>query len=343
MTIPQTMRALVLKHDGYSGTSEGPAIKTLEPYLEERQIAVPQPGPGEVLVEVGLGGINPSDLHFIKGEYGRPRVKGAPGGFEGMGTVVAAGQGAEKLVGKRAGFVAGRSGSWAQYAIADASSCVPVLDAVRDEDAAALFVNPLTAIAMFEEMKKSQAKSFIMTAAASQLCKFIAGLARDEGYEAIAIVRRDEHLETLKGLGAAHALNSAKPDFLAQIGKLIGETKPRVLLDAVADQISSDIFFSMGSRARWIIYGKLSSEAPLLTQPGQFIFMDKKIEGFWLSSWLKHAPREEVFAAGAKVQQRFASGAWKTDVAAIVPLGEAMTRIPNEFAGANHGKVFIKP
>jgi NADPH:quinone reductase-like Zn-dependent oxidoreductase len=343
MTIPQTMRALVQKHDGYSGTSEGPSIQSLEPYLEEREIAVPQPGPGQVLVKVGLGGINPSDLHFIKGEYGRPRVKGAPAGFEGMGTVVAAGAGAEKLVGKRAGFVAGDSGAWAEYALADASSCVPVIDAVRDEDAAALFVNPLTAIAMFEEMKKSQAKAFIMTAAASQLCKLIAGLARDEGHEAIAIVRRDEHVATLKALGAAHVLNSASPGFMAEVGRVIETAKPRVMLDAVADQTSSDIFFLMGSRARWIIYGKLSSEAPLLTQPGQFIFMDKKIEGFWLSKWLKHAPREEVFAAGAKVQQRFASGAWKTDVAAIVPLGEAMARLPKELAGANHGKVFIKP
>jgi NADPH:quinone reductase-like Zn-dependent oxidoreductase len=304
---------------------------------------VPQPGPGQVLVKVGLGGINPSDLHFIKGEYGLPRVKGAPGGFEGMGTVVAAGQGAERLIGKRAGFVAGGSGAWAQYALADVPSCVPVLDDVRDEDAAALFVNPLTAIAMFEEMKKSEAKAFIMTAAASQLCKLIAGLARDEGYEAVAIVRRDEHLAVLKNLGAAHVLNSTAPDFQAGLARVLKDAKPRVLLDAVADQISSDMFFAMGSRARWIIYGKLSQELPVLTQPGQFIFLDKKIEGFWLSKWLKHAPREEVFAAGAKVQQRFASGAWKTDVAAIVPLGEAMQRLPRELAGANHGKVFVKP
>ncbi len=223
------------------------------------------------------------------------------------------------------------------------SSCVPVLDEVRDEDAAALFVNPLTAIAMFEEMKKSEAKAFIMTAAASQLCKLIAGLARDEGYDAIAIVRRDEHLDVLKNLGASHVLNSASPDFKDGLAKVLKDAKPRVLLDAVADQISSDMFFAMGSRARWIIYGKLSPQPPVLTQPGQFIFMDKKIEGFWLSKWLKHSPREEVFAAGAKVQQRFASGAWKTDVAAIVPLGEAMARLPKELAGANHGKVFIKP
>ena len=343
MTIAKTMQALVLKNQGYSGTSEGPALASLEPWLELRQIPVPTPGAGQVLIKVGLGGVNPSDLHFIKGEYGIPRVKGAPAGFEGMGEVVAASPGFERLIGKRAGFVAGASGAWAQYALADYTSCVPVLDAVRDEDAAALFVNPLTAIAMFEEVKKSEAKAFIMTAAASQLCKLIAGLARDEGCQAIAIVRRDEHVAVLKELGAAHVLNSASPDFKDKIAALLGETRPRVMLDAVADQKSSDLFFAMGSRARWIIYGKLSPQQPVLTQPGQFVFLDKKIEGFWLDKWLKHAPREDVFAAGAKVQQRFASGAWKTDVAAIVPLAEAFSKLPVALSGANHGKVFIKP
>jgi NADPH:quinone reductase-like Zn-dependent oxidoreductase len=343
MNIPKTMQALVVKGEGFSGTSEGPSIAALEPWVELREIDVPQPAQGQVLVKVGLGGINPSDLHFIKGEYGLPRVKGAPAGFEGMGVVVAAGPGAERLIGVRAGFVAGASGAWAQYALADVSSCVAVLDEVRDEDAAALFVNPLTAIAMFEEMKTSEAKAFIMTAAASQLCKLIAGLARDEGHDAIAIVRREEHVGVLKELGAAHVLNSADPGFGGQLQAVLKETKPRVLLDAVADQISSDMFFAMGSRARWIIYGKLSAQLPVLSQPGQFIFMDKKIEGFWLSKWLKHAKREDVFAAGAKVQQRFASGAWKTDVAAIVPMAEAFEKLPKALSGANQGKVFIKP
>ena len=33
--------------------------------------------------------VNPSDLAFIQGGYGQPRVKGAPAGFEGVGEVVA--------------------------------------------------------------------------------------------------------------------------------------------------------------------------------------------------------------------------------------------------------------
>jgi NADPH:quinone reductase-like Zn-dependent oxidoreductase len=338
------MDALVVLHDGFSGTAEGPAIDSLDPYVELRKLPVPKPGKGQVLVQVRLANINPSDLHFIKGEYGLPRTAGAPAGFEGCGTVVAAGEGADKLVGKRVGFIAARaSGAWAEYALAEANACVPVVDAVRDEDAAALFVNPLTAIAMFDEVKEAGSKAFIMSAAASQLCKLIAGLAREEGYEAISLVRHDEQIAHLKELGAAHVLNITDNDFMAELAGLIKAGEPRIFLDAVADQLSSDIFFAMPRLGQWVIYGKLSPQPPKLTQPGQFIFLEKQVRGFWLTKWMREKPPEVVAAAGARVQETFASRKWQTDIAAIVPLGEAHARLPQVLAGANTGKVMLKP
>jgi NADPH:quinone reductase-like Zn-dependent oxidoreductase len=318
-------------------------ITSLSPYLKHEDIAVPQPGDGEVLVRITLANINPSDLHFIKGEYGLPRVEGRPAGFEGSGVVVAAGKGAEGLVGKRVAMTASKSGAWAEYALTDARSCVPVIDAVRDEDAAAFFVNPMTAIAMFGEVKERGSKSFLMSAAASQLCKLIAGLARDEGYNAISLVRRAEQIAHVRELGAAHVLDISDPGFIAAFGALVKTEKPRVFLDAVADQICADIFAAMPSRAEWVIYGKMSPESPTLKQAGQFVFMDKHIRGFWLTKWLNEKPAEAVMAAGAEVMKRFASGAWKTDVAAIIPLGEAHARLPDALAGANTGKVMLRP
>ncbi|TIT55737.1 MAG: NADH oxidoreductase, partial [Mesorhizobium sp.] len=80
------------------------------------------------------------------------------------------------LAGKRVAFANGLSnwGAWADYAVAEAASCIPLLDTVRDEDAAAMIVNPLTALAMFDIVKQDGEKAFIMTAGASQLCKLIA-------------------------------------------------------------------------------------------------------------------------------------------------------------------------
>ena len=343
MSVAETMFALTLREGGFSGTSEGPAIENLDTWLKAETIPVPQPGTGQVLVKLIQATINPSDLHFIKGEYGIPRIKGSPAGFEGCGMVVAAGTGAEKLMGKRVGFVATSSGAWAEYVLTDATSCVPVHDAVADRDAAALFVNPLTAIAMFSEVKQAESKSFIMSAAASQLCKLIAGLAMEEGYNAISLVRRDDQISHLKELGAAHVLNVSAPDFKAEIGAIIKAEKPRVFLDAVADQVSSDIFSAMPGRAQWVIYGKLSPELPVLTQPGQFIFLDKQIRGFWLTKWLRHSPPQTVMEAGRKVQEMFASGKWSTDVRATVPLRDAHKRLAEELAKANTGKVMLVP
>jgi len=63
-------------------------------YLEQVQI----PAKGQVLIKLHVASVNPPDLHFIKREYGQPRRKDLPAGFEGCGDVVAAGEGAETVI-----------------------------------------------------------------------------------------------------------------------------------------------------------------------------------------------------------------------------------------------------
>jgi len=343
MSIPEKMHGLVLKEDGFSDTSEGPAITSLDPYLAYCELDVPEPQDGQVLVCTIMASVNPSDMHFIKGEYGVPRRKGTPAGFEAVGEVVKAGKGGEGLIGKRVGFFGSASGVWADYAVSEGSMCVPVMDAVRDEDAAALLVNPLTAIAIYELAKKHGNECFIMTAAASQLCKLIAGLAKEDGTKIISIVRRDEHVEKLGKYGSTHVLNCKADDFERTVQSLINEHKPRVMLDAVGDQVSSDIFITMPSGARWVVYGKLSSDNPSLAQMGQFIFMDKKIEGFWLTKWMKEVSPDKLMQAGMKVQQMFASGSWQTDVADKISLKDAHAKLPEALSKMNTGKVMLMP
>ncbi len=343
MTIPKRMKAVVQLHEGYSGTATGPSLDDARPFVELREVDVPQPAEGQVLIKVRMASVNPSDIHFIKGEYGQPRVKGAPAGFEGVGEVVA-GQGgyASSLVGQRVAFVASASGAWAEYALTDASACIPVRPDLRDEDAAAQIVNPLTAMAMFDIVRKDGAGSFVFTAAASQLGKLVIGLGRDYGVAPIATVRRDSQVELLKGHGAVEALNVKAPDFKQRFAEAAGRLKPRILLDAVGDQDTADMFFAMGRGARWVSYGKLSSEPPKLTEMGQFIFMDKRIEGFWLTRWMQTTPMEERIKVVQEVQERFVSGKWHTDVAATLTLDELVEGLPAALALPD-GKVMMWP
>lgn len=339
MTLPSEMRALVQTQDGYAGTQTGPNIADLTPFLADQMLPVPKPGAGQALIKVHLAAVNPSDIHFIKGEYGQPRIKGVPAGFEAVGEVVA---GDTPFMGQRVSFFASASGTWAQYAMTDASGLVPCRPDLSEVDAAGQLVNPLTAIAMFDIVKESGADSFVLNAAGSQLGKLLIALGRDHGIKPIAVVRRSEQAASLKALGAAEVIVTGELDPLGQAQTIFKSLKPRILLDAVGDQFTSDLFFAMPSHARWVNYGKLSTQAPALTELGQMIFRGKQIEGFWLTRWMKQVDQARIPQAFMEIQDRFVSGKWSTDVAGIVPLSEAMTKLPEVLAMPD-GKAFIDP
>jgi NADPH:quinone reductase-like Zn-dependent oxidoreductase len=202
MTLPATMNALLLKHDGLSGTRTGPPSTASSPISTTARCQVPRPGPGEVLVKVRMASVNPSDLYFIKGEYGQPRVKGAAAGFEGVGDVVDGnGLYARYLKGKRVAFVGGdprlgrlggvhrslgrhlrgcQAGDARRGCRGPCGQPGDRLDHVRHRSAIRL------------------AKSFIFTAGFSQLGKLMAGLARDHGYSMIAVIRKQARQPILR-------------------------------------------------------------------------------------------------------------------------------------------------
>lgn len=339
MTSPTMTRALALKEGGYARTPMPQVPESLAPFLDVADVALPALKPGQVLIEVTLSPVNPSDLFFVQGSYGQPRTAGQAAGFEGVGTVIA---GEAGLIGKRVSFLGTGTGAWARHAVSDAALCIPLHDAVSDVDGAALIVNPLTAVALLERVREAGSKAFFLNAAGSQLGRLMLGLAKDMGLTALAVIRRTGDEDALRALGATEVLVTSAPDFAAQAHAAIKAHKPRVLLDAVGDQATADLFFAMPTGARWVSYGKMSDDAPALTQMGQFIFMDKHIEGFWLSRWLPSAPPDRRVAVIRQVQERFASGAWSTRVAAEFSLDQAIDAvIPAYLRSA--GKVMIRP
>lgn len=339
------MLALVQKESGFSSIGADFSLESLDPHVEAREIEVPKPRHGQVLIRVRLASVNPSDIAFIKGVYGQPRKQGIPAGFEGVGDVVASGGGfmARRLVGRRVSFIGGISGTWSEYALAPAEICIPLRKEIRDEDAAGLIVNPLTAVAMFDIVRKDGAGSFVVTAGASQLSKLLASLAKSSGVGLISIVRRDEQIEPVRALGAKHVLNSESENFGSELRSVLKQEKPRIFLDAVTGHVAGQIFRSMGKNSRWIIYGRMDTGRTEIPEPGELIFLKKRIEGFWLTDWLQKKSLWQRLQAIRKVQSLFTSGIWSTDVEEIIPLAEAHARLPAAMSGANTGKVFLKP
>lgn len=81
---------------------------------------------------------------------------------------------------------------YAEYAVTDIRSIIPLRDETTFEDATALFVNPLTALCMVDRCKDLEAKAVIITAAASQLGRMLVKLCLKEGLTPICTVRRQE-------------------------------------------------------------------------------------------------------------------------------------------------------
>eukprot|EP01099_Mayorella_cantabrigiensis_P000751 TRINITY_DN132_c0_g2_i1.p1 TRINITY_DN132_c0_g2~~TRINITY_DN132_c0_g2_i1.p1 ORF type:complete len:204 (-),score=52.46 TRINITY_DN132_c0_g2_i1:649-1215(-) len=141
--------------------------------VEERPL--PIPGFGQVLIKVAASPINPSDIAFIRGNYGVKRNLPTIPGFEGSGTVAASGGGllAWRLVGKRVAFFTIGEGTWAEYAVVSATACVPIPDDLDLDTAACSLVNPLTVLVFMDWIRERNAKAVISSAAASQVGKML--------------------------------------------------------------------------------------------------------------------------------------------------------------------------
>lgn len=142
--------------------------------LEVRQVPIPKPGPGEVLIKVEASPINPSDLAFLKGVYGSRKKLPCIPGFEGSGTIVENGGGLYgwTMVGKRVSFASNEHseyGSWAEYTCTNATMCSPIDPKTSFVQGSCSIVNPLSVYCMLEVVNKENVKVVVHTAAASAL------------------------------------------------------------------------------------------------------------------------------------------------------------------------------
>ncbi len=170
--------------------------------------------------------------------------KAMPVGNEGAGTVVAAGDKAQALLGKTVATMAG--GMYATYRTARASDCLPVPAGISTRDAASSVVNPMTALSMVDVMKREGHKALVHTAAASNLGQMLNRICIEDGVELVNIVRKPEQAELLRDLGARHVVNSSDTDFMPQLVEAIAATGATLAFDATGGgQLASQILTAM--------------------------------------------------------------------------------------------------
>ena len=93
---------------------------------------------------------------------------------------------------------------YSRYRCVKASSCLVKNDDTTTTEAASSFVNPLTALGFIETMKLENHSALINTAAASALGQMLVKICKADSIPLFNIVRKSEHVDLLKTLGAKH-------------------------------------------------------------------------------------------------------------------------------------------
>lgn len=235
-------------------------------------VPMPQPKDGEVLIRVEATPINPSDLGLLLGpaDVSTMTITGSgddtvvsmdipdammpaiaarvdqplPAGNEGAGVVIAAGAGAEDMVGKTIGVAGGAM--YSQYRCVPAASCLVMNEGTTSAQSASCFVNPLTALGMVETMRMENHTALVHTAAASNLGQMLVKICLADDVQLVNIVRKKEHVALLKALGAVHVCDSSEPTFQEDLVEALVLTGATIAFDATGGgKLSSQILAAM--------------------------------------------------------------------------------------------------
>ena len=155
-----------------------------------------------------------------------------PAGNEGAGVVVEAGSSetAQALLGKTVALIAREM--YAQYRVVPAAQCLVLREGTTSEQGASCFVNPLTVLGMVETMRLEGHTALVHTAAASNLGIMLQKVCNDEGIDLVNVVRRQEHVELLQGVGAKYVCNTSSESFIDDLTAALTETGATLGFDA---------------------------------------------------------------------------------------------------------------
>lgn len=229
--------------------------------LALREFSLDAPGAGDVVVRIEASPINPSDLGmlFAGGDIADAETSGSddepavsvplgaravasqsgrlgaamPVGNEGGGVVIAAGSApeAQALLGTTVGFLSGNA--YATHRTVPASACLAMHDGTTSEQAAACFVNPLTALGMVETMSAEGHSALVHTVGASNLGRMLNRVCLADGVGLVNIVRRPEHVAMLREEGARHVVDSSADSFRSDLVDALSETGATIAFDAI--------------------------------------------------------------------------------------------------------------
>lgn len=170
--------------------------------LELTTVAINEPGPGEVVVDVKAAGVNPFDWKLYSGMFGTdPAMLPIRLGLEASGTVAAVGPGVEGVEVGDDVIVSGQTGSYAEQVLSTADNVFKKPANISFEQAAGLFATGQTAVHLLEATGVSEGDTVLIHGAAGGVGLLLTQLAKARGATVIATASAPRH-EQLRRYGA---------------------------------------------------------------------------------------------------------------------------------------------
>jgi NADPH2:quinone reductase len=208
--------------------------------LKLEEVEEPEPGPGEVVVEVEAAALNFFDTLLCRGEYQeRPELPFTPGG-EATGTIIAVGDGVDLEEGLRVIATPFPSGGYAEKVTVPAQGGVfPIPDTMPPEAAAALHVAYQSAFfGLHHRANLSEGETVLVHAGAGGVGSAAIQIARAAGARVISTAGGDEKVEICRKLGAEIAVDYEQENFVDAVKEA---TEGRGA-DVIFDPVGGDVF-----------------------------------------------------------------------------------------------------
>ena len=199
-------------------------------------VAVGEPGPGEIRIRHHAVGLNFIDVYQRTGLYQNPLPLQL--GMEGAGVVEAVGEGVTHLkAGDRAAYASNPPGSYSEARVMPAKCVVKLPDAIAFDTAAAMMLKGLTVQYLLKRTQPQgglQAGDAVLWHAAAGGVGLIAcQWAKAMGLQLIATAGSDEKCQLALQHGAAHAINYRTENFVQRVKDITGGAGVKVVYDSV--------------------------------------------------------------------------------------------------------------
>jgi putative PIG3 family NAD(P)H quinone oxidoreductase len=204
---------------------------------------LPQPKPGEVLIEVAYAGVNRPDCLQRSGAYPPPADASPIVGLEVAGRIAALGEGVTSWQIGAEVCALTPGGGYAGFCATPAGLCLPIPAGFTLREAAGIPENYFTVwYNVFDRVHLSAGESILIHGGTSGIGLTAIQLAKAFGATVFTTAGSSEKVAYCSTMGADHAIDYKTQDFVAEVARLTSKRGVNVVLDMVgADYVEKNL------------------------------------------------------------------------------------------------------